>query len=166
MNPAAFDQLTPEQLRQLAAQLSQRVDHLETLNQRLNHELAVLRRHRFARRSEQLNADQLNLLDEMIDADIAAIEAELEAVRPKSAKRELRQQPKRAPLPAELPRTLILHEPDSTQCACGCQLKRIGEDVSEKLELRAINSHSHLKSVAISQRVVLFFWLGGFDFEV
>ena len=36
MNPAAFDQLTPEQLRQLAAQLSQRVDHLETLNQRLN----------------------------------------------------------------------------------------------------------------------------------
>lgn len=81
MNPAAFDQLTPEQLRQLAAQLSQRVGHLETLNQRLNHELAVLRRHRFARRSEQLNADQLNLLDEMIDADIAAIEAELEAVR-------------------------------------------------------------------------------------
>ena len=146
--------------------MSQRVDRLETLNQRLNHELAVLRRHRFARRSEQLNADQLNLLDEMIEADIAAIEAELEAVRPKSAKRELRQQPKRAPLPAELPRTLILHEPDSTQCACGCQLKRIGEDVSEKLELRAINSHSHLKSVAISQRVVLFFWLGGFDFEV
>ena len=56
MNPAAFDHLTPEQLRQLAAQLSQRVDHLETLNQRLNHELALLRRHRFARRSE-LNGD-------------------------------------------------------------------------------------------------------------
>lgn len=134
MNPAAFDHLTPEQLRQLAAQLSQRVDHLETLNQRLNHELAVLRRHRFARRSEQLNADQLNLLDEMIEADIAAIEAELETARPEPAKREPRQQPKRAPLPAELPRTLILHEPDSTQCACGCQLKRIGEDVSEKLD--------------------------------
>ncbi len=111
MSPAAFDHLTPEQLRQLAAQLSQRVDHLETLNQRLNHELAVLRRHRFARRSEQLNADQLNLLDEMIEADIAAIEAELETARPEPAKREPRQQPKRAPLPAELPRTLILHEP-------------------------------------------------------
>jgi len=92
MNPAAFDQLTPEQLRQLAAQLSQRVDHLETLNQRLNHELAVLRRHRFARRSEQLNADQLNLLDEMIDADIAAIEAELEAARPRR-QREARLHP-------------------------------------------------------------------------
>jgi len=79
----------------------------------------VLRRHRFARRSEQLNADQLNLLDEMIDADIAATEAELEAAWPEPAKRELRQQPKRAPLPTELPRALILHEPESTQCTCG-----------------------------------------------
>ena len=26
------------------------------------------------------------------------------------------------------------HEPDSTICRCGCQLKRIGEDVSEKLD--------------------------------
>ncbi len=57
----------------------------------------------------------------MIEADIAAIEAELETARPEPAKREPRQQPKRAPLPAELPRTLILHEPDSTQCACGCR---------------------------------------------
>lgn len=80
--------MTSEQLRELAAQLSQRVDRLATLNQRLNHEIAVLRRHRFARRSEQLNADQLNLLDEMIDADIAAIEAELEAARPAPPKRE------------------------------------------------------------------------------
>lgn len=45
-----------------------------------------------------------------------------------------KQQPKRAPLPAGLPRTLIHHEPESTQCRCGCQLKRIGEDVSEKLD--------------------------------
>lgn len=42
-------------------------------------------------------------------------------------------QPKRAPLPPELPRTLIHHEPESTQCNCGCQLKRVGEGVSEKL---------------------------------
>lgn len=29
---------------------------------------------------------------------------------------------------------LIHHEPDNTQCQCGCQLKRIGEGVSEKLD--------------------------------
>ncbi|VVN98784.1 IS66 family transposase ISPpu14 [Pseudomonas fluorescens] len=28
---------------------------------------------------------------------------------------------------------MIHHEPENTQCACGCQLQRIGEDVSEKL---------------------------------
>ncbi|MCC0192562.1 IS66 family transposase [Pseudomonas aeruginosa] len=70
----------------------------------------------------------------MINADIPAIETQLEAARPAPAKRELRQQPRRVPLPAELPHTLILHEPDSTQCACGCQLKRIDEDFSEKLD--------------------------------
>jgi hypothetical protein len=37
-------------------------------------------------------------------------------------------------LPASLPRTDIHHEPDSTTCQCGCQLKRIGEDVAEKLD--------------------------------
>ncbi len=28
----------------------------------------------------------------------------------------------------------IHHEPDSTTCACGCQMKCIGEDVAEKLD--------------------------------
>jgi transposase len=29
---------------------------------------------------------------------------------------------------------VIYDEPDNTQCPCGCQLQRIGEDVSEKLD--------------------------------
>ena len=50
---------------------------------------------------------------------------------------EVRQQPKRAALPPELPRVEMHHEPESTRCTtagCGCALKRIGEDVSEKLD--------------------------------
>lgn len=35
-----------------------------------------------------------------------------------------------------IPRTAIHHEPDNTQCACGCKAQRIGEDVSEKLDYR------------------------------
>jgi transposase len=35
---------------------------------------------------------------------------------------------------AEFARTLIHHVPDNTHCPCGCVLKRIGEDVSEKLD--------------------------------
>ena len=41
-------------------------------------------------------------------------------------------QARRKALPAQLPRTEIRHEPESTTCACGCQMRRIGEDVAEK----------------------------------
>ena len=46
----------------------------------------------------------------------------------------VKEQPKRQPLPASLPRIEIHHEPDATTCSCGCQMKRIGEDVAEKLD--------------------------------
>ena len=50
---------------------------------------------------------------------------------------ESRKQPKRAALPLELPCVDICHEPETTACitaGCGCTLKRIGKDVSEKLD--------------------------------
>ena len=101
----------------------------------LTHEMAVLKRWKFGRSREQLDAGQASLLDETIDADIAAIEQELQDLAPAdNAAKESRQKPKRAALPPELPRVELHHEPDSTTCSCGCQLKRIGEDVSEKLD--------------------------------
>lgn len=101
----------------------------------LTHEMAVLKRWKFGRSREQLDAAQTSLLDETIDADIAAIEQELQDLAPAAkTDTESRKQPKRAALPAELPRVELRHEPDSTTCGCGCQLKRIGEDVSEKLD--------------------------------
>ena len=101
----------------------------------LTHEMAVLKRWKFGRSREQQGAAQASLLDETIDADIAAIEQELQDLAPPDkAAKEPRQQPKRAALPPELPRVELHHEPDSTTCSCGCQLKRIGEDVSEKLD--------------------------------
>ena len=143
-----FDQLNPEQLRAIAAQLMQRVEtldqkvesmdkqihHYKTVNDKLTHEIAQLKRFKFAKRSEQLNPYQTSLLDDVIDADIAAIEAELEALQPAPAPTVARQKPKRTALPPEFPRTPIHHEPDNTHCQCGCALKRIGEDVSEKLD--------------------------------
>ena len=102
---------------------------------KLTHELSTLKRWKFGRSSEQLNGTQISLLDETIDADIAAIEEELkELAAPPKTQTQPHQQPKRAALPAGLPRVEIHHEPDSTTCGCGCQLKRIGEDVCEKLD--------------------------------
>jgi transposase len=99
----------------------------------LTHEVALLKRHRYGQRSEQLNLLQRSLLDDIVETDIAAIELELDGLRSTPAP-AVRQPPKRTPLPPELPRTEVHHEPDNTACACGCQLKRIGEDVSERLD--------------------------------
>lgn len=139
-----LDQMTPEQLRGLAEQamqllsqvdsMSQKIQRLETVNEQLAHEIAILKRHKFAKRSEQLSPDQGSLLDDLLDTDIAAIEAELKAANPPAAPAEPRHKPKRAQLPPQFPRTVIRHKPENTQCVCGCQLQRIGEDVSEKLD--------------------------------
>lgn len=136
-----LDQMTPDQLRALAAQLLSKVDTMgrkihrdETIIEQLSHEIAILKRHKFAKRSEQISPAQGSLLDDLLNTDLEAIEAELDALRPAPTPDETRQKPKRAPLPPQFPRTVIRHEPENTQCACGCQLQRIGEDVSEKLD--------------------------------
>ena len=95
----------------------------------------MLKRPRFGKRSEGISRQQYSLLGDLVDEDTAAIEQALEQLaeshRPAEAKPRT---PKRRPLPPQLPRTEIHHEPASTTCACGCQLIRIGEDVSEKLD--------------------------------
>lgn len=136
-----LDQMPPEQLRTLAAQLMSKVDTQsrkihrdETIIEQLTHEIAILKRHRFAKRSEQISPAQGSLLDDLLNTDLEAIEAGLKALHPAPAPAEPRQQPKRAPLPPQFPRTLIHLEPDNSHCQCGCALKRIGEDASEKLD--------------------------------
>ena len=101
---------------------------------KLTQEMALYRRWRFDRRSEQLSSQQRLEFEETVDADLAAIEIELQGAAPKVAKPATPQQPKRLPLPANLPRKEFLHEPQSLTCGCGCALKRIGEDISEKLD--------------------------------
>jgi transposase len=149
----SLSNLNAEQLRALAqeliaklAQQSQQhavaiaakdsdIQYRQAKIDKLTHELATLKRWRFGRSSELLNASQISLLDETIETDIAAIEEELKALTPQAkAEAAPRQQPKRAALPAGLPRVAIHHEPDASTCACGCQLERIGEDVCEKLD--------------------------------
>jgi transposase len=104
---------------------------------KLTHEMAVLKRLKFAAKSEAFNAEQKSLLEETIDADLAALALEIEQRAPTQRDLGEKQQPKRAVLPPELPRTEHRHEPESTTCqrpGCGCQLQRIGQDVAEKLD--------------------------------
>ena len=52
--------------------------------------MAVLKRWKFAARSEQLHGAQRSLLDETIDADLEAIAAELATLRSPDARRKRR----------------------------------------------------------------------------
>ena len=117
---------------QLASR-DQEIKYKQLKIDQLTHEMATLRRYRFGRHSEQLDIVQRSLLDETIDADIEAISLEIEALKLPSVP-PLKDKPRRVALPASFPRREIPHEPDETECSCGCSLERIGEDVSEKLD--------------------------------
>lgn len=104
-----LDQMTPEQLRALAAQalqlqsqveaMSRKIQNDETIIEQLTYEIALLKRHKFAKRSEQISPAQGSLLDDLLDTDLEAIEAELKQLLPASSQAESRQSPKRGPLP-------------------------------------------------------------------
>jgi transposase len=144
---AHLAELNPQQLRELAQELIAQVASQGTLIaqqttelswrqgkiDKLTQELSLYRRWKYGTKSERLSAEQTQLFDESCAADVAAIEEELARLAPTVQETEKRQ-PKRGVIPPHLPRTEIHHEPESTTCRCGCQLKRIGEDVAEKLD--------------------------------
>jgi transposase len=139
--------LPPQELHQIVQALMTQVSERSAIIERnereltfkqatidkLTHEMAVLKRLKFAAQSEAYSAEQKSLLEETLDTDLAALAQEIEQREPSKSAAD-KQTPKRTALPPELPRTEYCHEPDSTTCACGCQMKRIGQDVAEKLD--------------------------------
>src|SRR5699024_8740035 len=120
---------------QALAHKDEAIKTLELINSKLKHELGVIRRYRFGQKSEQYSGTQGLLFEEDAQADLVAIENELDALnKTADSKTKTSTQPKRRALPPELPRIEIYHEPEELQCNCGCALKRIGEDVTEKLD--------------------------------
>jgi transposase len=96
-----------ESLRSLATQLIAEVSDARrdnTIKQlkidQLTHEMAILKRWKFAARSEHLNVAQRQLFDETLEADLEAIGLELEALKPCERKTPPKDKPRRAPLPA------------------------------------------------------------------
>ena len=146
------DQLNPQQMRaallalmeqvhakdeQLARQ-TREVAHKQALIDKLTHENATLKRLKFAAKSEAYSAEQRSLIEETLDADLAELSQELANLgMPLPEDEEGKKQKNRAKrqlLPANLPRTNIHHEPESTACGCGCPMVRMGEDVAERLD--------------------------------
>ena len=106
-------------------------------NERLRQIIKELQRHRFGRRAETLPEDQLLLGLEEADQLVAAGEAESEAAAPaERGARAARRRSNRGSLPAHLPRIEMVVDIEDHACPC-CKnaLHRIGEDVSERLDI-------------------------------
>ena len=140
IDPDKLEELDADRLRELTRALLERsgreIAWRDAKIDKLTFELAQLKRLKFDRASEQMNAEQRALFDEAVEGDIAALDEQLAAlqVSPPPADKAEKKTPKRAALPNRLPRREVRHEPDNTNCGCGQAMKRVGEDVSEKLD--------------------------------
>jgi transposase len=116
-------------LLDLDAQYRARIEFLEE-------RVRFLQRELFGRKSEkrpqESEARQLELFNEAEALAEKPAEAETLVV-PEHTRRK----PKRKPLPENLPRLEVVHDLDEEEkvCACGANLSRIGEEVSEKLDI-------------------------------
>ncbi len=120
---------TAEELEAIIKPYESRIEYLEERNR-------VLEKIIFAPKSEKRRPDegeggqQLHLFNE------AESLTEVKEEKPLTIAEHTRAKPKRKPLPQELPRVDIIHDIDESEkvCACGAELSRIGEEVSEKLD--------------------------------
>lgn len=118
----------------------------------LTFELARLRRIQFGVKNEALSPLQRDLFAETLAADSAAIEVELEqltAAQPTTTVvKPQRPRAGRQPLPDHLPRIEHRHEPESCTCGqCGNNLLKIGEDITEQLDVEPAKFfvHRHIR---------------------
>ena len=142
------------QAQQQAAHASAELRTAQTKIQALTLELAHLRRMRFGVRNEALTVEQRDLFQETLASDLAAAEAELAkqqaSVVPSESQvpRAPRPRAGRQPLPDHLPRIEHRHEPESCTCGqCGNDLTKIGEDISEQLDVEPARFfvHRHIR---------------------
>ena len=141
MNAAELHHLDTHQLREMVQSLQAKVQATEsalTFKQavidKITHEMAVLKRMKFGAKAERYSPEQISLLEEAVEADLEALASEMDRLAPGKQAVPDRQTARRIPLPTHLPRRDVHHEPHSTTCHCGCALKRIGEDIAEKLD--------------------------------
>lgn len=133
--PADVDQLH-EMVRTMAARMSD--DHRQIADakaevEKLRQIIEKLQRHQFGKKSARLDADQLALGLEDLDADIAGVEARLPTAE--SDTRAGDPSPRQRRLPEHLPREDVTVDVEAHSCPqCSGTLHVIGESVSEMLD--------------------------------
>jgi transposase len=120
------------------AEQARKIDALKAVQaevERLRAIIEAFQHHRFGRRSEQLDPDQLQLGLEDIETALAVVEAASEEITPRPREARTRKT-NRGSLPAHLERIEQIVDLDDKACpCCGGALHQIGEDVAERLDV-------------------------------
>ena len=157
LSPAAAAQLAAkvlEHIGQQSRQIAQQGQQIDSQAQAIQFkdariesimfELRRLKAWQFDAKTERMNAQQRQLFEETLAADQADLEAQLAALQAASkdwgdtsdsTDSNTRRKPKRQALPDHLKRVEHHHEPQNTTCGCGQAMVRIGQDVSERLDI-------------------------------
>ena len=121
----------PAALKGLVTTLASELKFRDILIEKLKHQLAGMRQHRFGSRSEALDQLTLTLEDEEIAASAQEpTPDDTDTDQPAAPKGK----PKRKPLPGHLPRNEEFLSPGDACGECGGKLKSLGDDVTEELE--------------------------------
>lgn len=130
----------PEALRALL--IAERTQHataiarIESERDRLRAIIVALQRHRFGRRSEQFDPDQLAFGLEDLEQSVAAAEAQEDQAAPAHSRPARRRKINRGALPGHLPRVDVVIDVDDRRCpCCGGALHPIGEDIAQRLDI-------------------------------
>ncbi|MGH8263337.1 MAG: IS66 family transposase zinc-finger binding domain-containing protein, partial [Steroidobacteraceae bacterium] len=166
LSPSVMAELATAMLTQLAAkdaQLQARDEQIvrrdreikfkDAKLERITFELARLKAWKFGAKTEAMNAEQRRLFEETLAEDQASLEEQLRALQGEDMRAEppagedKKRKPRRQPLPEHLRRVEHRHEPEDTSCACGKPMVRIGEDVSERLDVKPAEFfvHRHIR---------------------
>jgi transposase len=132
-----------EQLDEAARKIAERdkaIKFKDAKIERITFELARLKAWKFGAKTEAMSAEQRRLFEETLVEDQADLEAQLRALQGDAARGaspagDDKRKPRRQALPEHLRRVEHRHEPASTTCECGQPMVRIGEDVSERLDV-------------------------------
>ena len=152
LEPEAITELATRMLAQLGAQARQ-IEQQQALVERRDAELKFkdakleritfeLARHKawkFGAKTERMNAAQRQMFEETAAEDEADLQAQLDALKAAGAEappaETAKRKPRRQKLAEHLRRIEHRHEPADTTCGCGAPMQRVGEDVSERLDI-------------------------------
>ena len=130
-----------ERNKQIASQ-AQAIKFKDVKIERITFELARLKAWRFGAKTERMDAEQRQMFEEALAEDQASLEAQLLALQSERGQtsapppdEKTKSKPRRQVLPEHLRRVEYRHEPENTTCECGQAMARIGEDITEKLDI-------------------------------